>query len=479
MWPNGERESQIGGAYVFGRGATRFRHSPESPVGFVQPVLSAIEHEAVATESTRPSSRFELGVALNLVGAVFNQGSTFVFSIIAANLLGRDAFGKYGMVSSTLVMLSQVSQLACGFTMTKYVAEFRSLDKRKTGRVIGMLLTIVALVALLAAVGLFASAGWLARSVLQAPELSLGLRIGSAVVFLNVLIGLLMGALAGLEAYRGLSRALVIYGTTYLFVCSAMTWKFGLNGAFSGLLVSAIFGCVLLLQALVSECRNQNIPVQLGVFRRLHPLLANFALPAAISGLSYLPAVWIGNAILVRQPDGYAQMAIFSAAFLLMTAVLFVPNNIHVVGWSILNHHKGRGESAAYRSIFRTNLAVVGAAAVGAALVLSVAGGELLRLFGKDFAGGYKILLVMLLAAIPQALTLAVLQHLQSQERMWFSFFAVILPRDLLLAALGFYLTVRHGAAGLACAYAAAWTSALFVVATITHSAGVQTAEIS
>jgi O-antigen/teichoic acid export membrane protein len=441
-------------------------------------VLNAIEPEAVVAETPRGGSRFQMGVTLNLIGAIFNQGSTFVFSIVAANLLGRETFGKYGIVASTLVMLSQISQLACGYTMTKYVAEFRSSDREKAGRVIGMLLAIVSLVALLAGLGLFASAPWLAISVLNAPELSLGLRIGSGVVFLNVLIGLFMGALAGLEAYRGLSRGLIAYGTIYLTVCSAMAWKFGLNGAFSGLLVSAILGCALLLGVLVSECRSQNIHIQIGFFPQLRPILFNFAMPAAFSGLTYLPAIWIGNAILVRQPNGYSQMALFSAAFALMTAVLFIPNNTYVVGWSILNHHKGLGESEGYRNIFETNLVVVGVAAIVGALILAVAGPELLRLFGKDFSGGYRILLILLGAAIPQALALAVLQHLQSQERMWFSFFAVILPRDLLLVALAYVFIPRSGAFGLAGACGLAWSAALLAAVGITSRAGFHTGRV-
>ncbi len=441
-------------------------------------MLTAIEPDLVAENAARPGSRFQVGLTLNLIGAVFNQGSTFIFNIIAANLLGREAFGEYGIVASTLVTLSQISQLAFGYTVTKYVAEFRSSDTDKTGRIIGMILAIVSLAALLATLGLFVSAPRLANSVFKAPELSLGLKIGSGVVFLNVLIGIFMGALAGLEAYRGLSLALVLYGMIYLAICGATTWRFALNGAFWGLFVSAIIGCVLLLRVLLSECRKKNIHIRLATFPQLRPILVNFALPAAIGGLTYLPAIWFGNTLLVRQPNGYAQMALFSAAFTLMTAVLFIPNNTYVVGWSLLNHHKGLGRSSGYRSTFKMNLAVVGAAAIAGALALAAVGPELLRLFGKDFSAGYTILLVVLAAAIPQAIALALLQHLQSQERMWFSFCRVILPRDLLIAALAFYLTPRYGAIGLASAYAAAWTITLLVVGQITYSSGVRTSEI-
>lgn len=414
-----------------------------------------------------PRSRFQIGLGFNLLGAIFNQGSTFLFAIIAANLLGREVFGKYGMVGSTLVTLSQVAQLACGYTATKYVAEYRSSDKQKTGRIVGMLFVAISISAGIVALGLLASIPWMVNSILKAPELRIGLAVGSGVVFLNVLIGFFMGALAGLEAYRKLSLGLVRYGLFYLAACTLCTWRVGLNGAFAGLLVSALFGCILLYLAFQAECRNQGIKIRYGLFREERSILTKFALPAAISGLTFLPALWLGNAILARQPDGYNQLAAFSVAYSLMTAVLFVPSISNSVGWSLLNHHRGRGEQGQYRGTFLVNLLICAGCVLVGASALGALGPAILRLYGKSFADGHLVVLVMLGASIPQALALAALQHLQSQARVWFSFLIVILPRDLLLAVLAYRLIPRHGAVGLAVAYSVAWTFALITTAAI------------
>jgi hypothetical protein len=55
------------------------------------------------------------------------------------------------------------------------------------------------------------------------------------------------------------------------------------------------------------------------------------------------------------------------------------------------------------------------------------------------------------------------LQHVQSAEYMWTSFFSVILPRDLLIVILAYLLIPKYGAAGFAAAYAVAWTIALII----------------
>jgi O-antigen/teichoic acid export membrane protein len=436
--------------------------------------------EVVAPPASLSSllARLQTGITFNLIGAVFNQGSTFVFNIVAANLLGRQTFGKYGMVATTLATLSHVAQLSCGYTATKYIAEYRSSDKQKTGRIIGMLLVTISFSAGIVALGLLAGAPWLANSVLKAPELRIGLAIGSGIVFLNVLIGFFMGALAGLEAYGKLSRALVLNGIFYLIACTIATLSMGLKGAFAGLFVSALFGCILLHFALKSECRNQDIEICYGLSQEGRSILLGFTLPAAISGLTFLPALWFGSTILVRRPEGYTQMALFSAAYTLTTAVLFIPNITNVVGWSLLNHHKGQGQSKLYRSTFWINLAIAGAVVLLGASALSLLGLEVLRLFGKGFTDGYTVLLIMLAAAIPQAVALAIYQHLQSQERMWLSFFGVVLPRDVLLVTLACYLIPHHGASGLAWAYAAAWMVALVIIIKIVYSIGLRTAEL-
>jgi O-antigen/teichoic acid export membrane protein len=424
-----------------------------------------LKSSGVPDAGLRP--RLQAGITFNLVGAVFNQGSTFLFNIIAANLLGKQSFGKYGMVQSTLVTLSQVAQFACGYTATKYIAQHRSNDKEKTGRILSTLLTVISGCGLAVSTCLLAAVPWLANSILKAPDLKIGLAIGAGVVFLSVLNGFLLGAFAGLESYRKLSIALVWSGTFYLVSCAMLTWIAGLNGAFLGLLLSALFQWILLRRGLKSECGELGIRFRYRIFPEGRSILLRFALPAAVSGLTFLPALWFGNAFLVRQPEGYARMALFSAAYTLMTAVLFIPNITGIVGWSILNHHKGQGQTGLYRRTLWINLAIAGIAVLAGAAVLALLGPEILRLFGKNFSDGYPVLLIMLGAAIPQALALAVYQHLQSQERMWLSFFVIVLPRDMLLATLAYILVPRYGAAGLACAYLAAWTAALFLITSV------------
>src|SRR5512140_978509 len=85
----------------------------------------------------RLHERLIKGTALNLIAMSFNQGSTFVASIFVARILKKEAFGEYAMVYTTLLTAVTLSQLAMGYTSSKYVAEYRSVNPKRAGSILG------------------------------------------------------------------------------------------------------------------------------------------------------------------------------------------------------------------------------------------------------------------------------------------------------------------------------------------------------
>ncbi len=142
----------------------------------------------------------QTGVGFNLVAAVFNQGSTFLVNVVVANLLGRERFGEYTMVLATVATLGTLGQLSMGYTATKHIAEFRSIDPERTSRILGLCARRFRSRHLAALV--LASAAADRRADAQSPRPHLRAAPAAAAVFFTVLNGFLAGALAGLESYR-------------------------------------------------------------------------------------------------------------------------------------------------------------------------------------------------------------------------------------------------------------------------------------
>lgn len=416
--------------------------------------------------------RFGIGVGWNFSGAVINNGANFLTSIAVANLLGREAFGEYGMVQSTLATFVGIAQVAGGITATKYIAEFRSSNKERAGRVLGLCAATTAVTGALATLLILLSAPWLASTTLKASFLTKPLQIASAVIFFTVLNAYQMGALAGLESYREWAIANGIQGPVQLGICTLLAWQWGLQGAVGGLLAASAIRWLILHIALKREARRQGIYSDFSGIWQEKSILFRFVLPAALCGLSAAPAIWLGNTFLARQPAGYSQLALFTAALNLKNVVMFLPLLLNNVGVSLLNNQRGENDQLRYQRVFWTNLFLTGGAAIVGAGFVEIFGRHLLGFYGKTFPEGQHILSLLLLVAVIEAITLAFYQVIQSKEKMWLSVGLISLPRDTLFVLLSFWLVPLNGALGLGLAYAVAWFVCLIVAIAIVVSLG-------
>lgn len=411
---------------------------------------------AATSETLR--RRFQTAVFFNLIGAVFNQGSTFVVNVLVANLLGRDVFGHYAIVQSSLATLALVAQFSTGYTATKFIAEFRSSNAARTSDILGMLAVFSTCLGILAATSLCLLSGTVARLVLNASDLTIPLLIGSGVVFFAVVNGFTVGALAGFEAYQALARSLVKSGLLYVAICTIGSWLGGVNGTIVGMCVSGACQCYLLVRALVDECDGRNTPLRWDGISRESRILLDFTIPGALNGFTAMPALWLASAFLVRQRHGFAEMAICSAALNILNLVLFLPNIANNVGMALINHHKGSGKALEYRQTFWANLVGSVVLVVLAGIVLAIIGPAVLRSFGKEFTAGQPVLRIFLFAAVIQTIGTATYQIIQTQGKMWLSLFLVNIPRDTLIVVLAYLFIPDAGALGYAVSYLIAWT---------------------
>jgi len=417
--------------------------------------------------SSEPGSlraRFQHGISWNIAGAILNNGANFLTNIAIANLLGREIFGQYGMIQSTLTTFVGIAQAAGGITATKYVAEFRSSDKEKAGRVLGLCTATTAATGIIGTLLILFCAPWLASTTLKASFLARPMQIAGAVVFFTVMNAYQMGAIAGLESYREWAIANGLQGPLQLGICSLSAWRWGLQGAVAGLLATSAIRWLILHIALKREANKQGILVRYSGFWQERSIFFRFALPAAVSGLSAAPAIWLGNTFLVRQVGGYSQMALFSAALNLKNVVIFLPMLLNNVGTSLINNQRGKRNPQQYRKVFWINLALTGSSAIAGAVFIGVFGANLLRLFGKTFPEGQEILTVLLCVAVIEVVAMASYQVIQSEEKMWFSLLAVVLPRDIALVLLAYRLIPLYGARGLGFAYLIAWLLCSIVI---------------
>lgn len=398
-------------------------------------------------------TRLVRGSLLNLVAMSMNQGSTLIVNILLARVLGQAVFGEYAIVQSTLLMAATFAELSLGFTAMKHLASTRDSDLERTGRLMvffNRLSLGLGFVALLLVAGL---SPWIASSLLNSDQLARAVLFGAPFLFFQTVNGYQIGALNGLESYRHLARAGIIAGVGSLLFISAGGYFFGRDGAVAGLSMAGFVRWLAHRQAVSATRKKIGIPAVTTGIRQELPLLISFTLPAALAAYLTVFSTWFGNYVLVQQEGGFAMMGIYAAANNLRFLVLFSPIVIGRVGFSLLSNQLGQGAHTGYRKVFRMNLALMfGVTAVSAGL-LYIFEKPVLHLFGKDFVNGTIVLQILLLSTIFEVIRNALVQHLQSNERIWRFFLAVTAPRDLLFIGAALWAVPAWGAEGLAGTY--------------------------
>lgn len=425
-----------------------------------------LKQESLKPKITSLRTRMQTGVLWNFVATVANQGSTFAANILVARLLGKEIFGQYAMVQNTLLMLSMLACLATGITATKYVAEYKTLDPERTGRILGLCAMVAMIMSGFVALLILIGAPWLSAHALKEPHLAAPLIVGAMFLFFTSVNGYQVGAMAGLEAYPALAKAGIYSGSITLLLCAVGARYFGLLGAVTGLTASAMLRCLIHNRILVRQAAQRGIVIKISGIGQERALILRFALPAAINGCITMPVLWLVNVILVQSANGYTQMALYAAATNIRVLVLFLPNVMNNVGLSILNSEKSVGGIHRYSKVLRSNVTMIFLAALTAAATIALFGKHILALYGNNFVDGWPVLMLLLVSTIPESLAIGAYQHMQSQERMWLSLWMVVIPRESIILGLA-YLFIRKlhfGAVGLAIAYTSGATWACITI---------------
>lgn len=395
-------------------------------------------------------SRLAKGAFWALAGAVISRGLALLSSIIVARFLGKEGFGELGIIQSTIGMFGVFAGFGLGLTATKHVAEFRVKNPSKAGRILS-LSTIVAFISGgLMALILLVLSPWLASHTLAAPHLNEYLQIAAGVLFLSALTGTQTGALSGFGAFKTIANVNLWAGIANFPLMVGGVYIAGLKGALWGLVAGIGVNWLLNNLALKAEVHRAGVPLAFMDCGKEWKVLWSFSVPAFLSGTMVYPVIWICNAMLVNQPNGYAEMGIFNAANQWRQFSLFLPGILmQAILPSMSENNGGVGRNARWLQIklmFWINL-VIG---IPLFLFLCILSPLIMGSYGSSFRDSWPVLVFTQGSAFLQAIQSPVVTFWAATGEMWKNFFANI---GWGVAVTGFtWLLISGGATGLALA---------------------------
>jgi EPS I polysaccharide export inner membrane protein EpsE len=196
--------------------------------------------------------------------------------------------------------------------------------------------------------------------------------------------------------------------------------------------------------------RRHGLRMSFSLPRAELPLLWRFSLPSVLTMALWTLATWSASVLLVRQPDGMAEMGLLAAANQWFAAVMFVPGVLTQVllptyAERLAGDRPGEANALALRSALTILLCIA-----PIVVLLMVLGPFIASLYGPEFASGGAVFAVVFLAAGVMAPYGALTNYVIARQRMWTRFTISLLWTAVLLA--GAVLLVERGAIGIASA---------------------------
>jgi O-antigen/teichoic acid export membrane protein/SAM-dependent methyltransferase len=412
---------------------------------FLQPVLNRVEASDIGY-------RLAKGVFWSMAGAVMSRGLMLAASILVARMLGKTGFGELGIIQSTVGMFGVFAGFGLGLTATKHVAEFRSSNPARAGRIISLSWLVAMITGGLMALGLLIFAPWLAVYTINAPQLASVLQIGAIILFINALNGAQTGALSGFEAFKTIARVNLFVGLISFPILIAGAYFGGLTGAVWALAINLGANWLLNHLALRKEAKRYDVPLTFRNCSRELPVLWRFSLPAVLAGSMVGPVDWICSALLVNQPDGYGEMGIYNAANQWYAMLMFLPALLGQVVLPVLSERLGQKDTNQSLKTMVLAIKVNAILVLPLVIIASIASPYIMSLYGEGFRSGWPTLVVVLLTTGLLAMQTPVGQIIAASGKMWIG---LVMNTGWAIAfVLGTLLLVHNGSLGLAAARA-------------------------
>jgi O-antigen/teichoic acid export membrane protein len=358
------------------------------------------------------------GMAWNVFGTAISNILMMFASIATARILGVDQNGEYGVINSTVFMFSTFAGLGLGITATRFVAEYKTTDIEKCGRIIGMTNIVGIAAGCSMAIILFILAPWLASEQLNAPYLQVGLRVASVLLITNTINTIQYSVLAGFENFKGIAKLAIIQGLVAFPSYIGFTVFFGVNGLILGqVAVSSIMVMLFEIEtiktgqqhAICRDIRNAN---------QEFDVMWRFSLPSMLSNLMIGPVIWIGNTFITATTNGYFELGIFNAANQWRTVLTFFPIAVGRVIQPLIVANRDNCRLERINILF-------GWMIVSCFAIPVLAAPELITwLYGKEYSGqALKVsLLIIVLICCIISYKEGVARNLVSNNLMWWGF---------------------------------------------------------
>lgn len=349
----------------------------------------------------------------SLIGSTIGRGLSLIAGILVARFLGKELYGEYGMIKTTLIYIEIFSTFGLGYTATKFIADFRHSNPVRVPSVCRAALSITFATSGIMAVIVLLFAKQIAIMI-DAPHLLNTLRVTAVGVIANAINVAQIGILSGFGEFKVIARNTTITGGITFILTIVLTYFFELNGAVIALVLSYGIQC-LINNLSVRQCAGQYEETK-ETDKGLYKELLVFSSPVALQESLYSILNWAISFMLIKV-SGYGELGIYSAAAQWSAIISFIPGILRNVTLSHLsgNLEDPKAHKRTLKAMLGVNLVSTSAMFIVILLFLNV----ICSMYGETFVGLKAVIIAQALCAVIISTSNVYAQEFMSRGANW------------------------------------------------------------
>lgn len=391
-----------------------------------------------------------------LIGSFVGKGLSMLAGILVAKFLGKESYGEYGLLQSTLLTIGIFSTFGLGYTATRFVAMMRDQATDELNKLCRTLLGITLVSGSVITILVFSLAPSLAE-LIKAPHLTLAIRICSIIVLLNALTLTQVGILSGRNRYKTIARNNLYSGIVVFLFSTILTYRYQFDGAMTALLIMQLFNCLINAVSIGNIFRRENTTIAKVIG---YKEIINFSLPVALQESLVFLCSWISSLVLIYLA-GYGEVGLFSAATQWSVIILFIPGVLRNV---TLSHLSGSKDEKEQMKVMRLMLLVNFCSTFLPFLFIVLFRNYIEDFYGASYQGLAMVMLVLNASTIPNSMSNVYVQEFMALNKNWKVLFCR-LTKDVLAILGTYYLITSFDFSGAISAAICATVTAILYLA--------------
>lgn len=354
--------------------------------------------------------------------------------IIIARLLGKDLYGEYGLVKTTMFYIASFATFGLGFTSTKYLASYSSSSSEDVDSIAKDSIFITFVFSGCIAITLLLFANPISRIIGEA-QLSTPLRTLAIIIVLRALSTTQIGILSGLKEFKESAYNSVFSGLFMLASCIPLTYYFGLVGSLSSLALSQLFLVVINFISI----KKIGINLLGSITKSFKKELIKFSFPVALQESSFTICHWCAIILLTRYAS-LGDVGIYTACAQWNSVILMIPSLLTNV---VLSHLSSSIKNVSeHKLTFYKVIAINFTCSFIPFAVVYILAGFISSFYGSSFEEMSSVLRILTFSTIFESLSYVLKSELLAQSKTWW-LFCLRFGRDLILV-ISVYLLLKN-----------------------------------